>query len=122
MRFLFLLLAPLMGYSQSDTIVTFRVKEIHNITLYADTTIKWTIDTIKYNVPFEIKFTKKKISVDGYSAFTISKFEMRSHGDGSKYRWYLFSNGAYLMWTLSAVIIEYPAVKRKSKMLVFNIE
>lgn len=119
---LFALLVPMLACSQSDTIITYKVKELHNIVLGADTSIKWTIDTIKYQVPFEIKFTKKKIMVDGYGSFNVSKYELRGDGEAPRYRWYKLSNGAYLMWVLNVVIIEYPLAKRKSKMLVFNIE
>lgn len=111
-----------MGYSQLDTTIIYRVKEIHNITLGGGTAIKWTIDTIKYDARFEIKFTKKRIYVDGYGSFGVNKYETRGDGGDLRYRWYALSNGAYLMWVLNVVIIEYPMVNRKLKTLVFNIE
>lgn len=119
---LLFIIAPLLSYSQNDTTVVYFQKEVHSITLGNDTSFRWTIDTIKYEKPFEIKFTKKKVSVDGIGDFKIAQYELRKEIDGFEYRWYKFSNGAFLIWMLNVISIEYPVANKKTKSLFFDVQ
>ena len=140
MRVLLLLLMPVMGFCQLDTTITYRQKEVHSIVIKADsTTLSWKADTVKYDVLFEIKFTKPegyvgnyngsitplggKIVIDGYGTYKITKHEI--HGadtDWPGYHYYELSNGTKLTWIENAVIWEFPIVNKKTKTIIFEIE
>jgi len=119
MRLLFLLLAPLVGYSQSDTTLTYRQKEVHNMAFSKDTgSMTWNIDTIKYQVPFEIKITKKKIAIDGYGTFRVDSVKRSEEGD---YWNYYLPNKLQFTFVVGNAYLIYPIVNRKSKLIVFVI-
>lgn len=123
MRLLFLLLTPFLANAQIDTTITYKTKEVGNITIKADSSIlSWNIDTISYRVPFEIKFSDSKISIDGYSSYKITKHELHGVDSSPGYHYYELSNGTKLTWIESAVIWEFPIVNKKSKLIVFRIE
>lgn len=118
MRLLLLLLAPLMGFSQLDTTITYKIKHVHTVVIKPDSsTLSWKADTIRYSVPFDIKFTKGKIVVDGYGTYKIAKHEIHS----GLYHWHKLTNGGQLTWIENAVIWEWPIVKRKTKTIIFEV-
>lgn len=119
MRLLLLFMWPVIGYSQLDTTITYKTKHVHTIAIRPDSsTLSWKADTIKYTVPFDIKFIAAKIVVDGYGTFKVTKHELHS----SLYHWHKLSNGGQLTWIENAVILEYPIVNRKTKTIIFEIE
>jgi hypothetical protein len=108
-----------MASAQLDTTITYKTKHVHTVAVRADSsTLSWKADTIRYSVPFDIKFTKSKIIVDGYGTFKISKHELHS----GYYHWHRLSNGGQLTWIENAVILEYPIVRKKTKTIIFEIE
>lgn len=145
-----LLLMPLMGLSQLDTSLIYHIKEVHTIVIKADSsTLSWDIDTTVFESPGEIKFLKRvpkicqdtimngvlymagefyiyyfasTISIDGYSAYKVTKSEMHGTGRKFQYPYYELSNGTKLTWIENAVLWEFPAVKKKSKIIVFEID
>lgn len=122
MRILLLLLAPLLGYSQLDTTLAYRQKEVHRISIAADTaSLTWVIDTIKYIADFEIKFNKakKSIAIDGYG--TYKYIEYFSHSSSGRPT-YTLSNGGELSWFAGSIIWVWPIVKRKTKTIIFQIK
>lgn len=139
---LLLLLTPLFSYSQSDTIVTYHQKEVHTITYKADSSTTWVIDTIKYSAPFEIKFSKgssqtfldeagnaymgmvpAKISIDGYTTYTVTKHEIHGVNDRNPgFHYYQLSNGAKLTWIEKWLILDFPVVNKKMSEIVFTID
>lgn len=122
MRILLLLLAPLMGYSQLDTTLSYRQKEVHGINIGADTaSLTWTIDTIKYNVGFEIKFNKakKSIAIDGYGTYKYLEYFLHPSSGRPTYT---LANGGELSWIAGSVIWAWPIVKRKTKTIIFEID
>lgn len=141
MRLLLLLLAPLMGFAQLDTTLTYKTKHVHTIAIKADSsTLSWKADTIKYSVPFDIKITGPTsfqldnrgiiigesgglIIIDGYGTYKITKREMHGKIDSLPgWPYYELSNGSHLTWIENAVIWEWPLVKRKTKTIIFEIE
>ena len=121
MRILFLLLAPLMGYSQLDTTITYRQKEVHSINIGADTaSLKWVIDTIKYTVNFEIKFNKakKSIAIDGYGTYKYLEYYINP---SSSRPTYMLVNGGELSFFAGTIIWVWPIVKRKTSTIIFEI-
>lgn len=124
MRVLMLLLMPLMGFSQLDTTITYHKKEVHSIAINPDSsTLSWKIDTIKYDLLFDIKFTFTKIAIDGYGAYKITKHEIHGVIDSLPgYHYYELSNGTKLTWIENAVLWEFPVINKKSKLIVFQIE
>ena len=78
--------------------------------------LTWKIDTIKYEVPFEIKITKKKIEIDGYGAFRIDSVKKSQDGDNLNY--YLPKNIQFTFVVGNAYLV-YPMANRKSKLIVF---
>lgn len=123
---------PVFGYSQLDTTLTYRQKEVHNIVIKADTSVLWGIDTTKFQSIGEIKFNKSKktISIDGYGVYKVSKHEIHGvieahlpeHGRIEGYHYYELSNGSKLTWIANAVIWDLPIVKKKTKTVIFEIE
>lgn len=124
MRFILLFMLPVIGYSQLDTTLTYKTKELHSITYKNDSaTLKWTVDTIRYHVPFEIKFTKKKIAIDGYGTYAIRKHNIHGAIDNLPgYNHYELSNGTRLTYMENWVYWEWPIKNRKTKMVVFIIK
>jgi hypothetical protein len=109
----------MLSYSQSDTVLTYRQKEVHNMFISKDTTsLTWTIDTIQYQVPFEIKLTKKSIAVDGYGTFKIDSVKKSEDGD---YFNYYCPNKIQFNFAAGNAYLLYPMVARKSKVIVFYI-
>jgi len=122
MRILFLLLAPLLGYSQLDTTLSYRQKEVHSINIGADTaSLNWVIDTIKYSADFEIKFNKAKnsIAIDGYGTYKYIQYFLHSSSGRPTYT---LSNGGELSWIAGSVIWAWPIVNRKTKTIIFEIK
>lgn len=118
MRLLLLMLAPFTGFSQLDTTITYKIKHVHTIAIKPDSsTLSWKADTIRYSVPFDIKFTPTKIIIDGYGTFKVTKHELHSN----LYHWHKLSNGGQLTWIENAIILEYPVVKRKTKTIIFEV-
>lgn len=141
---------PFCVVAQQDTSILYRIKTVHNQVLRADGSISWKTDTIKYGVPFEIKFQKRKasvcqdyvlisdsvvwatdvysysfataISVDGYGAYRVSRSEMHGTGRKFQYPYYELVNGSKLTWIENSVIWEFPIVKGKGKIIVFDID
>lgn len=124
MRLLLLFMWPVIGYSQLDTTLVYKEKEAHAIAYMNDSvTLSWKIDTIKYQVPFDIRFTKTKVYIDGYGTYSITKHEL--HGINERnpgYHYYELSNGTKLTWIEKWVYWEWPIVKRKTKMVIFVIK
>jgi hypothetical protein len=137
MRYLFFLLTPLFGYSQLDTTLTYRQKEVHTMAFSKDTSsLTWKIDTIKYEVPFEIRiqnpaellFTNPDgtlwkttkipgyVSIDGYGSFKVDSVKKSSEGDYLNY--YLPKNIQFTFVVGNAYLV-YPMANRKSKLIVF---
>ncbi len=117
MRFLLLFMLPVMGYSQLDTTLNYRQKQVHNMTFdQYITDVTWNIDTIKYDVPFEIKITKKKIEIDGYGIFLVDSVRKSEGGDYSNY---FLHNGHQFTFVVGNAYLAYPIVNRKSKLIVF---
>lgn len=122
MRILFFLLAPLLGYSQLDTTITYRQKEVHNVTIAPDTaSLRWGIDTVKYDVNFEIKFNraKKNIAIDGYGTYKYVEYFI--HPSSSRPT-YTLSNGGELSFFAGTIIWVWPIVNRKTSMIIFEIK
>lgn len=114
-----MLLLPLISYSQRDTVIVYKTKEVHSIAWKSnDSTLSWKIDTIRYRVPFEIKITKKNIAIDGYGPFKIDS--IRRH-EGSAYINYRLPKGIGFTWIERYAYLEYPISKKKSKVIVFYI-
>ena len=124
MRFILLFMWPVLGYSQLDTTLTYKSKEVHAIIWKNDSaTLSWKTDTINYPVSFEIKFTKKKIAIDGYGTYSILKHEIHGAIDGLPgYHYYDLTNGTHLTYLENWVYWEWPIVKKKTKMVVFIIK
>jgi hypothetical protein len=121
MRILLLLLLPISISAQQIVNLKYQLKEVHNITMLPDSNVKWSIDTIKYHVPFEIKFTKTKVSIDGYGNYTITKYEDRSH-EGTQIDHWKLSNGSTITRFETLMYWEYPFVKGKAKTIFFKID
>lgn len=122
MRILFFLLAPLMGYSQLDTTITYRQKEVHSVNIGADTaSLTWVIDTIKYSVGFEIKFnkTKKTIEIDGYGTYKYLEYYLHPSSGRPTYT---LTNGGELSFYAGTIIWVWPIVNRKTKAIIFEIK
>jgi hypothetical protein len=120
MRVLLFLLAPFMGYSQLDTTITYRQKEVHSINIGADTaSFRWVIDTVRYSVDFEIKFnkTKKSIAIDGYGTYKYLEYYINP---SSSRPTYMLSNGGEVSFFAGAIIWVWPIVKSKTKTIVFE--
>jgi hypothetical protein len=121
MRTLLLLLAPMLGYSQLDTTLVYRQKEVHSIIIKADSSgLSWAIDTIPYLVPFEIKFNKvkKTIAIDGYGTYKVAEYSLHQSG----YHAYKLSNGGEVGYIAGSVIWTWPISRRKTKTIIFKIE
>lgn len=121
MRVLIVLLMPLMGFSQLDTVLDYRQKIVHSSVIKADT-VEWKADTIPYDLVFEIKITSEKIAIDGYGTYKISKHELHGVDSSPGYHYFELSNGTKLTWIEGAVVWEFPVVKKKSKLIVFEID
>jgi hypothetical protein len=124
MRFLLLFMWPVLGYSQLDTTLTYKSKEAHSITYKNDSaTLRWKIDTINYTVPFDIRFTKTRIYIDGYGTYKITKHAIHGAIDSLPgYNYYELENGTHLTYLENWVYWEWPIVKKKTKMVVFIIK
>lgn len=124
MRLLLLLLAPVIGFSQFDMTLTYKTKHVHTIAIKPDSsTLSWKIDTIKYAVPFEIKFTTSKIIIDGYGTYKITNREIHGQIDSLPgWPYYELSNGSHLTWIENSIIWEWPIVNRKTKTIIFEID
>lgn len=124
MRLLLLLLAPLMGFSQLDTTIAYRIKHVHTIVIKSDSsTLSWNADTIRYQVPFDIKFTQSRVVIDGYGTYRVAKMEIHGQIDSLPgWPYYELSNGSHLTWIANSVIWEWPIVKRKTKTIIFEIQ
>ncbi len=111
MRLLFILLAPLLGYSQADTTLTYRTKEAHNINWKnQDTASQWKVDTIEYQVPFEIKISKKSLVIDGYGTFKIDSARFPPQ---SPYMRYYLPKGVIFCWIEKYAYLTYPIVNKR---------
>lgn len=120
MRLLFFLLAPLFGYSQPSSNITYRTKEVHTIGWRSDTaTSSWRIDTIRYSVPFEIKLTDKSVVIDGYGTFKVDSVKQKYN---SSYWNYWLSGGKQFALIENCGYLNYPTVNKKSKIIIFYID
>lgn len=141
MRLLLLLLAPLMGFAQLDTTLTYKTKHVHTVVIKPDSsTLSWKADTIKYQVPFEIKITHPTsiqlnnngmvigeaggtVIIDGYGTYKIAKREIHGQIDSLPgWPYYELSNGSHLTFIANSVIWEFPIVNRKTKTIIFEID
>lgn len=122
MRLLLLLLVPFASFSQIEKTITYKVKYVHNVAVKTDNSITWTVDTISYHVPFDIKLTKKSVSIDGYGTYKIAEYQLRGEPGELQYPWYKFTNGIYLWWVNKIAIMEYPLSEKKAKTIVFDID
>jgi len=121
MRLLFLFLLPCAASAQSIASVKYFTKEVHNIKVNKDSSLDWRIDTISYHVPFEVKFTKAKVSIDGYGTYKIVKYEDRSH-EGTQIDHWKLSDGSTITRFETLMYWEYPVVNRKSRIIHFLLE
>lgn len=120
MRLLFLLLAPLMGFCQRDTIITYHTKEVHTINWVTnDSTKTWKVDTISYSTPAELKLTKKSIIIDGYGSFKVDSVKTPEQ---SLYWRYYLPGGVIFSLIEKYAYLTYPIVNKKSKILVFYVD
>lgn len=117
MRLLLLFMWPTLAFSQLDTTLTYRTKEVHSMVFSNDReSLTWNIDTIKYQVPFEIKITKSKIAIDGYGTFKVDSIKRSEEGD----HWnYYLPNNLQFTFVVGNAYLFYPIVNRKSKLIVF---
>jgi hypothetical protein len=95
------------------------MKEVSSVTLKPDTVI-WITDTIRYQDAFEIKFTKKAVSIDGYGKYTITSVVMHGEDGQEQFPYYYFSNGMYLIRFSKFLILESPIKNNKGKTVVFT--
>lgn len=121
MRIILLLLFPFVAHAQLDTIITYRQKEVHTISLGPDAaSLKWVIDTVRYNVNFEIKFNKakKSIAIDGYATYKYLEYYINP---SSSRPTYMLSNGGELSFFAGTIIWAWPIVNKKTKTIIFEI-
>jgi hypothetical protein len=117
---------PTLAFSQLDTTLTYRLKEVHTIAYKNDSvTLSWKVDTIPYAVPFEIKFSPTKIAIDGYGTYKIVKHEI--HGStpipqARGYDYYELSNGTTLTYIEKWIYWSWPIINKKTKMVIFIID
>lgn len=120
MRLLIFLLAPFLGYSQVSGVFVYKTKEVHKIGWRdSGSTSSWNIDTIRYHVPFEIKFLQGKISIDGYGTFKIDSVKQKYN---SPYWNYWLSDGKQFALIENYGYLNYPTVKKKSQIVIFYLE
>jgi hypothetical protein len=121
MRFLLLLLLPCSVYSQPVANLSYKLKEVHNLTVGVDCNLIWKVDTIKYSVPFEIKISETKISIDGYGDYTIKSYENKSRPDTRIDYWEL-TDSSFITKIDNLMYWEYPMKNKQSRFIHFKIE
>lgn len=120
MRVLLLLLAPILAYSQPNINLTYHTKEVHTVGWQSDTTTSsWKIDTIKYEVPFEIKLTSNLVVIDGYGTFQVDSMKQKYN---SPYWNYWLKGGKQFALIENYGYLNYPTVNKKSKIIIFYID
>lgn len=124
MRLLLLLLAPVMGFSQLDTTVAYKIKHVHTIVIKPDSsTLSWKADTIKLSARYKIKFTATEIVIGRHGTYKIAKREMHGQIDSLPgWPYYELSNRSHLTWIENSIIWEWPIVKRKTKTIIFEVD
>jgi len=117
-----LLFLSQMGFSQFLGRVTYKTKIVYTKYLKADSTLKsYTLDTIRYNVPFEVTFTQKSVMIDGYGSFAVESY--RKNGDAnSVFHHYKLKNGNYVTIGEKNMYLVYPLVKLKYQIVMFEID
>jgi len=121
MRVLFILLAPLLGYSQLDTTLTYRKKYVHKFVVeYITPHIVCDIDTVKCRGDYKIKFNKadSTIYIEKYGTYKYTNYtpthSLLAHS-------YKLKNGGDVCWTNKSVIWAFPLVGQKAKTIIFEV-
>jgi hypothetical protein len=111
---------PVFGYAQPNATLTYKTKEVHSIGWRTpDSTSSWRIDTIQYNVPFEIKLSNKSVVIDGYGTYRVDSVKQKYN---STYWNYWLSDGKQFALIENYGYLNYPTVNKKSKIIIFYVD